>query len=332
MWELNKYNKARLLIESRFKGLPHSHSSLIKSIISLADPSTGIVKDICWGELSLILVITPAPGRKNAGTPSKQTIRNYIKSIVRECGDYFKVISEGQSLQFLFPEIPKIFNKLVENREVNTEVDCSTNHENTEENIVFYCEVNTELNIEVNTPQHAVKKLFININNNNNNNTAEKLMGTKTTKQPIAADFHPTPETLSRAIASGYHFAAEAHIIQEFIDKNTAWGSAYADFNPIYLCFLAQYAHFQQAKQMEPNGTIRSITHERTPHKNNSYDAAMERVRLDNADAIEPSTSTNDLFQAPQIIGGAIEHATPFVALGGIDQAVWPTVSYQERL
>jgi hypothetical protein len=323
------YHKERLGIESSFIGLRDGCASLIKSLITLADPLTGIVSDISYYDLARIITVNPAPGRKESGVPSKQTIRNYINSIERECGEHFKIISEGQTLKFLFPEIPKIFNKLFENREVNTEANINRTHENTGEKAVFEHEINTELNIEGNTRNDAVKKLFININNNNNN-TPGQLIGTKNNKQAIAADFYPNQETLSRAIASGYSFATNPDVIQEFIDKNTAWGSTYADFNPIYLCFLAKYSQFQQPKQTEQNAKIRNINNERTSPKNNSYEAAMERVRQDNADAIAPSTQ--ELFPAPQIIHCAIEHTTHFMALGGVDEVVRPTVSYPKRL
>ncbi|HAT1865063.1 TPA: hypothetical protein I9284_003160 [Legionella pneumophila] len=308
------FNKARIEIERPFIGFPYGPLLLIKSLINLADPATGIVYNVSYLDLAKLIEINPAPGRKESGTPTKQTIRNYIKSIERECGNYFKVISEGQSLKFLFPEIPKVFNKLFENKEVNTEVNGNIPLENTGEKAVFEERVNTEVNTELNTPNNAVKKLFININNNNNNNTPDHWPLAKNNKQPIAADFYPNEATISRAIASGYPFATNPAIIQEFIDKNTAWGSTYADFNPIYLCFLAKYTHFQQSKQTEQNVKIRNITNERTSPKNNSYEAAMERVRQDNADAIEPTTQ--ELFPDHKPITYAIEHEPHFMALG----------------
>ena len=286
MNNLEQYNKGRREIEKPFIGLPDGSPSLIKSLITLANPLTGIVSDISYHELAKLLTINPAPGRKESGTPTKQTIRNYIKSIERECGEYFKVISEGQKLQFLFPELPKIFSKFFENKELNIGVNSSNTQENTEENGFVDDTVNTELNTEVNTPNPAVKKLFININNNNN---LGEMIGNKSIKQPISPDFYPNLETLTRAIASGHSNAADAHVIQEFIDKNKAWGSEFADFNPVYLCFLAKDAERKQQKFVAPNNLTRRINHERTSFKNNSYDAAMEQVNRNNPDACAPS-------------------------------------------
>lgn len=307
------FNKARIEIERPFLGLPYGPLLLIKSLINLADPGTGIVNNISYLELTKLIEINPAPGRKESGTPTKQTIRNYIKAIERECGDCFKVISEGQSLKLLFPELPTIFSKFFENREVNTETNTRMALENTWVKAFFDEDVDTDLNTEVNTPNESIKKLFININNNNNN-TSESLLGAKNNKQPIAADFYPNQETISRAIASGYSFATNPEIIQEFIDKNTAWGSTYADFNPIYLCFLAKYTQFQQSKQSVQHVKIRNINNERTFTKNNSYEAAMERVRQDNQDAIEPTAQ--ELFPVSKTIRCAIEHEPHFMALG----------------
>lgn len=237
MWEVKEYNRARQLIESRFQGIPHTHSTLIKSLISLADPLTGIVSNISYCDLGKILTVSSAPGRKNTGTPTKQTIRNYIKSIERDCGEHFKVISEGQFLKFFFPDVPKVFSKVFENREVNTVQQTTASLENTEQESDFNEELNIELNTEDNTPKGSVKNIFIykNINNNNNN----------TEKKSIADDFRPNAQTIERANALGFPNANDPKEIQDFIAYNQANGSKWADFNPIYLRWLAQCRNHQ---------------------------------------------------------------------------------------
>ena len=326
MWEVIKYNEARQLIESWFKGLPHAHSTLIKSIVSLADPSTGIVKNTSYSELSLILAINPAPGRKDSGTPSKQTIRNYIKSIERECGDYFKVISKGQNLQFLFPELPKVFSEIFGNKEINTDVTLSETVTHSELNNDSIKQVNSEVNIEPNTPINAVKNIiYINNKTNNNNKSDEKTIGNKNTPKTISQDFYPSQETITRAIAAGHHNVTDANIIQEFIDKNTAWGSAFADFNPVYLSFLARHAERAAIKKTTTSNPItRSSNSERAPHKINSYDSALEAVRRHNQNACKPSD--DELFPSHKVIG--IERPARLMALDGINQDLRPTLSY----
>lgn len=71
------YNKARLEIESAFNGLPHVHTTLIKSLITRADPETGIVENLSYREIAEFLAIYHAPGRRGAGIPKKETIRSY---------------------------------------------------------------------------------------------------------------------------------------------------------------------------------------------------------------------------------------------------------------
>ncbi|MDX1838096.1 hypothetical protein [Legionella taurinensis] len=320
------FNKAKLDIERPFIGFPYGPALLIKSLINLADPTTGIVYDVSYHELAKLLEINSAPGRKESGTPSKQTIRNYIKSIEKECGEYFKVVSEGQSLKFLFPELPKIFSKIFENTEVNILSNSVKTLENIDENRFFDEELNTELNIEVNTSNPSVKKLFININNNTNNNNLGQTIGDKNLKQPISPNFYPSLKTIARAIASGYSFATDANIIQEFIDKNTAWGSTFADFNPIYLSFLAKHAELKQQESVTLNTQTRSKDNERASPKVNSYDAALEEVRRNNQSACKPST--DELFPTSKVIVTELEHASRFVALGGINQDLRPFVSY----
>jgi hypothetical protein len=321
------YYKKRSRIESFFIGLPDGPSSLIKSLITMADPVTGIVSDISYHDLANLLTIHPAPGRKNSGTPSKQTIRNYIKSIENECGQYFKVISEGQKLQFLFPELPKIFNEVFGTQEVNTEVNLSETVTHTEQNNLSDTQDDTEVNIELNTPINAVKNIiFNNINNNNNNNILDKKFGNKNTPKTISQNFYPSQEIITRAIAAGHNNATDADIIQEFIDKNTAWGSTFADFNPIYLSFLAKHAERKQQESATSSTQTRSKNNERASTKVNSYDAALEEVRRNNPSACKPST--DELFPTAKVIVSEFEYEPPFVAMGGVNQDLRSFVSY----
>ena len=312
------FNKARIDVERPFIGFPYGPALLIKSLINLADPATGIVYDVSYHDIAKLIEINSAPGRKESGTPSKQTIRNYIKSIERECGEYFKVVSEGQSLKFLFPQLPKIFSKIFENTEVNTLTNPVNNQENIDEKVVFDEEVNIELNTEVNIPNPCVKKLFININNNTNNNNLGEEIGNKNLKQLISPNFYPSQKTIARAIASGYGFATDSNIIQEFIDKNTAWGSTFADFNPIYLSFLAKHAERKQQEPMISNTQTRSTNNERASPKVNSYDAALEAVARFNQNACKPSTE--ELFPTSKVISAELEYRPCVLALDGTHQ------------
>jgi len=319
------YKYAIKKIESRFAEIPYSNLIITKYLISLADSQTGIVTGASYNELARLLTVNPAPGRKESGTPTKQTIRNYIKSIERDCGEYFKVISEGQTLKFFFPELPKIFSKLFE----KTEVDTGVNFTNTQMDIdvkpVFNDQVNIEPNTEVNTPNSAVKKLFININNNTNNNNLGEEIGSKNFKQPISPNFYPNPKTIARAFASGYSFATDANIIQEFIDKNTAWGSAFADFNPIYLSFLAKHAERKEQESVTSNTQTRSKNNERASPKVNSYDAALETVAKLHQNACKPSTE--ELFPTAKVISAEFEYRSCVMALDGTHQNIRHFVS-----
>jgi hypothetical protein len=328
---INKYNRYLNDIESPFKGLVYGPLLIIKLLITRADPTTGIVYSVSYHELAKLLTITPAPGRKDAGTPTKQTIRNWIKSIERECGDYFKVISEGQKLQFFFPEMPKIFKEVFGTSELNTEQSIDKTLDGIKEEGDFTDEVNTHFNTELNTPKDAVKKLFNNINNKTNNNNLGGAIGIKNSKQPISQNFYPSAETISRALASGYHFVTDTEVIQEFIDKNTAWGSEFADYNPVYLSFLSKHTDFQQQRQTKSNGTksLRSVTHGRTPTKNNSYESVLAEVLRHNGDAIEPTKQSG--YRAFNPIDCEFEPTTHFMALDGADQNIWPVISYQAR-
>lgn len=244
---LTRYLRCIKRIEALFTGLPHSHTTLIKSLISSADPKSGLVTNLTYYDLSLLLEVRPAPGRKGAGKPSKETIRNYIKSIEHTCGEYFQVITEGQKLKFKFSLLPKIYKEEFCDAEINTGSTYLEAFEDKEQNSMFESKDNTEVNIELNTSSEPVKNIINNINNNNNN------------KQSISENFTPNTETLARAEALGYSNASDFSEIQAFIDYNKATGSQFVDFNPIYLRWLAKSVERQQQKKQL--GTTGSINH-----------------------------------------------------------------------
>jgi hypothetical protein len=320
------YIKAREKIESKFQFLPYGPRLVIYELLNHADPTTGIVSNLSYRDLSKSLEIESAPGRVDSGTPSKQTIRNYIKSIEHHCGDYFKVISEGQSLKFFFPEVPKVFSKISENTEVNTVSNTDKSLENTDKDEGAKEKVDTDLNIEVNTPESAVKKLFINNIKTNNNNMIGEKIGNKNNQKTIPQNFYPSQEIIARAIASGHNNATDPDIIQEFIDKNTAWGSTFADFNPIYLSFLAKHAERKQQESVIANTQTRSKNNERTSLKVNSYDAALEEVRRNNQNACNPTD--DEFFEASKILNAKLKHTAHLMALGGAHKDIRCFVSY----
>ncbi|MFJ1269981.1 hypothetical protein ACD661_15590 [Legionella lytica] len=264
---INNYYKYMREIEKAFIGLPHASLLIVKSLIALAEPSTGSVNNITYNQLAQLLTVHQAPGRKNSGTPTKQTIRNYIRSIETSCSNHFKVITEGQKLRFLFPELPNIFNKIFNDIGVNTESTSDEFVENTEQNTFIESEGSIEVNTEENTPPSTVKNIiFNNINNNNNN------------KQSISNNFTPNAETISRAQALGYSNAEDPTEIQNFIEYNKACGAQWADFNPIYLRWLAQSQERQQQRNQMNN--TRSFNHENKHRNKTKTNTASARERV----------------------------------------------------
>ncbi len=289
MFEVDKFNTARKQIEKCFNGLPHTCTTLIKSLITSANPLTGEVNNITYNDLAELLKVDNAPGRKNSGTPSKQAIRNCIKSIERACGEYFKVISEGQNLQFLFPEIPKIFNKLFQNTEVNIDVNPENTQENTGVNAVSSRGVNTELNTEANTPSSSVKNNNIfNITNTNKQTNAayfEKL----SVKKPIDAHFYPNQKTIELAHALGLTKVTDATEIQAFINHNKKQNTQWADFNPVFMTWLEREVQYtqKQKQHQKVQGQLRSHHNERGINQNRFIPEALERVSQQHGLSIE---------------------------------------------
>lgn len=331
--EIEQYNKARREIESHFKGLPHAHTTLIKSLINVADPITGIILGVSYHDLSMLLTIDQANGRIDSGTPKKETIRSYLRSIEKQCHSDFQVISEGQKLQFKFPNLPSIYASYFSNEEVYTE---QIKNKSTDNHVEKHKKIDKlqdekymEQYTEVYTEILPVKNNNKYINNNNNTNSLSGFSDNQKLKQPIASDFHPSQEILERAFASGYSFAADADVIQEFIDKNKAWGSQFADFNPVYLSFIAKYNDHKKQPETQKMQT-RSNSNDRPFTKTPTHDEALARVKADHPNAIAPSESV--LFPASKTICIEAEHSPYRLVMGGVDENLRSIVCQQKRL
>ena len=163
MKEIEKYNMARKAIESRFNGLPHASASLIKSLITFATPSTGVVSGLTWPDVAKLIEIDRKSGRQGAGLPGKNTVREYVNTIIQQCGNDFKLTTVGQKLQFQFPNLPAIYAQFFgaeKNHHINYPIDLRT--EDHTDCHIPQPHINTGLNgnfhgcqhIEVHTDQH----------------------------------------------------------------------------------------------------------------------------------------------------------------------------------
>ncbi len=304
-----RFNKARLHVERPFIGFPYGPALLIKSLINLADPATGIVDDISYHELAKLIEINPAPGRKESGTPSKQTIRNYIKSIEKERGEYFKVVSEGQSLKFLFPQLPKVFNEIFLNMELNTLTNSVDTQENIDENRVFDIGINTELNIEDNTHNPSVKN--INIFNITNSNKQTQTAGNdfSCSKKQISDDFYPNTKTIEMAFSMGLTKVTDKEEIQAFIKHNKKHNTLWADFNPVFINWLERDAQYMQKQLQKAQGQLRSHHNERGTNQSTLNQTALERVSEHHGISIDSlwDTSGSELNSGAFIEGTLVQ-------------------------
>ena len=269
MKAIAQYNQARKEIESRFLGLPHAHISMIGYLINRADPETGLVSDISYRDLASMLSIDPAPGRRGAGTPHKQAIRSYLITIAEQCSKDFKILSQGQRLQVQFLTLPEIYRAHFAQNKVYTDnhvLPCTNKTLETPDEIVVHdtseAMASGPEECTATSSESYIKNIYI--TNNNNNKTTEK--------SAIADDFTPSPETITRATSMGIHFAEDLNEIQAFIDHNKAAGNMWADFNPIYLRWLARSAERKQLSNQP-----KEIKHARSSGKTHQP-SARERV------------------------------------------------------
>jgi hypothetical protein len=268
------YHSMRKHIEEKFKGLPHSHIVLVNLLLSRMNPFTGIVTGITYNDLCEEMKIEPAPGRKNTGFPTKETIRNYIKSIEKICGDHFQVISEGQKLQFLFPDLPPMLKNISKNIYVNSDFQLHITQDFIEQGSDFNDKENTEINIEINTPN-----LVKNINKTNlHKQTQSMSCRYSRSKNEIGDDFYPSAQTIETAFSMGLTKVIDQQEIQAFIKHNKKHSTQWADFNPVFINWLERDAQYTQNKQQKAQGQLRSHHNERGTNQSTLNQTALERV------------------------------------------------------
>jgi hypothetical protein len=330
--EIISLNKVRLMIESPFKYLPYAQSVLINAVIPLANPETGVVENITYRDLSELLTVKSAPGRKDSGTPTKQTIRNYLNSIEKQCGDAFKVVTENQQLRIIFPYMPAIYAEFLglqpeANTLCDTELNTPTPLINTDEYDDFEMDVkrdlNTGVNTELNTAEDAVKNIFI------KNITKTKLTNTTGVKA-IADDFYPNNKTITLAISQGLIKVTDPIEINKFITHNQKHQTTWEDYNSVFITWLERDRDYyaKKAKQslteQKTSAFSRSNSHDKhTTTKRTGYDLVQEAILL-NQRIIDDCRAQEggNTFQAMQSEQGAY-----CTTVDSINSHLWSIVS-----
>ena len=102
----------------------------------------------------------------------------------------------------------------------------------------------------------------------NNKQTNPEGVSFAELKQPIRRDFYPNAETIELALSHGYVNVTNPIEIKRFITYNLARSPRWADYNPVFICWLER-AHENQ-KSTEPLSTTqppRKNADERTPYQ-----------------------------------------------------------------
>ena len=209
--QVEQYNNARTEIESLFNGLPHALVILVNVLLTKASAETGIVENVTYADLASLLTVDAAPGRKNSGTPQKQTIRSYLRTVENQCGDYFQVISDGQKLKIKFPTLPGIYAAHLKSTEEYTDSTTTSYTSkvlvNTDENDVIDEPENidqyTQPYTEEYTPAiNACEHTRLNIKTlTNKQNKQTSTVTFSETRQSINPNFYPSAETIATGIA-----------------------------------------------------------------------------------------------------------------------------------
>ena len=127
----------------------------------------------------------------------------------------------------------------------------------------FFAEDETDLAAATSCPIRDINKI-------NNNNNIQKL--------PISESFVPNQETITRAQILGYDTVTDFQEIQAFIDHNKAIGSLWADYNPIYIRWLAKSVERKQQQKLSQTISGR-INYATSRQRQTPRPSARERVK-----------------------------------------------------
>ena len=322
-------------MEACFEGLPPSPACLANKLITRASPVTGLVDKITYRDLAILLTVDAAPGRKDSGTPQKQTIRSYLRTIETQCGEHFKVISSGQILKIQFTTMPSIYASYFRSQEEytgnNTVLNVVTPLIDTEESSVSEGKENTDQYTQVYTEEYTpatnacvkIKTLTSNKQINKTNTGCESFSGLR---QLISQDFYPSQETIALALSRGHLTVTDDEQIKKFILFNQAISSRWASFDPLYLRWLERDTGSKPiAIKPTKKHNAGSNRHERSIHTNSTGKETMDDMYRHNSNARAPG-STNDCSASRDCIEGQY-----FVVMDTAERDLRSTVYHQVR-
>ena len=336
MNNIKQYNNVRIEIESRFTGLRHTHIAMISWLITRASSETGVVENITHSDLASLLTVNAAPGRKDSGTPQKQTIRSYLRTIQSQCGDHFKIISDGQSLKIQFPTLPAIYASHFESTEVYTEKNTVPYTPrtliNTAKNASNDDEVNTEEYTDLYTDEsaHVINVYANNKQTKTNKNTQTDVVlesFSQPVKHTIADDFYPNEAIINHALNKGLTKVLDDSEIKKFISYNQTIASTRVDHSPLFLRWLERDAEHteklnQTAQLKQP---ARSLQDECRGHWINSSETTPRDAHGEHGNIV----LTGEFIDGHGF--GTDFNQKHRVALDAINQPVRQTIPYQTR-
>ena len=266
-------------LKTKLAGLPSFPRLLIYELaLDYCDYASGIISINTLDEVARNFHVTPTPGRKKE-TINGDTIRNAFRTIKKAKPEYFRFTTKNQRIIIDMPFLRELYQQIcnettqvaaVVTEEVVTPVTLASIEESIDPIALFFGEDVPE---DAAASSHVIEDLI-----------NKKQTTTTQTTQPfgqkllISDDFVPNQNTIAEALARGYHFAADLNEIQAFIDYNKAQQTLWADYNPVYLRWLANAAERQQQKS--PLKHARRMNHAGSnQHHQTRKPNARDRVR-----------------------------------------------------
>ena len=279
------------VFKSHLTELPSFPRLVMYELLEYCDYASGTISINTLDELAHNdFRVAPSPGRKKE-VINADTLRNALRTIKKAKSDDFIFTTKNQRIIIEMPFLRDLYQSFFsENEEVaavnsseqNTQTILTSTDESVDLDALFLGE-----NIpEVAAASSRVREVIINNNKKQTTTTQKYTAQSPQQKTPISENFVPNQNTIAEALARGYQNATNTTEIQAFNEHNKATGSLWADYNPIYLRWLARGEERKQQPKAQKTQTGRA-NHESRNHRQERKLSPRERVIKAHSDRLD---------------------------------------------
>ena len=275
-------SEALSAIKSNLEGLPSFCRLVMYELLEYCDYKSGIISINTLDDVAHDFRVAPSPGRKKE-VINGDTLRNAFRTIKKAKPDHFKFTTKNQRIIIEMPFLSILYQQFFGGLNQVAAVSASEHNRATrldpiEDSVNLDALFFGEDARDVAAATSCVVEDNINIKKQITKQT--NSFESPRPKCPITDDFVPNTCTIAEATARGYINATNPNEIKAFIAYNKALQTRWADYNPVYLLWLARAEeHQQQKQQIKPIINSSRIRQHANTAITRSYGKTMQGVK-----------------------------------------------------